>query len=269
MRVSICMEAGPDGRLRVVERPRQPERSSRQRTFDIMVRGYPALSVDEKAAVYDDIFRVLGDFYTELERMGHNPSDQRLHCALERGMQRIWDMMRFNFNVSRSLSCSYGPLSADSTFLPTYSGTWRSAAPECIASHRIRRPPWPPTPPWRQPRPSFWSPTSIVACIYPALGILRYLRVIRARHRIRRWQAQVTASYLVVGAATSLALTHQSTVDRYIAQAHTARLALASCSYYCICDVDIAKNRPRLDACLNLNVDGVRWSPASLSACLH
>ncbi len=56
MRVSICMEAGPDGRLRVVERPRQPERSSRQRTFDTMVRGYPALSFDEKAAVYDDIF---------------------------------------------------------------------------------------------------------------------------------------------------------------------------------------------------------------------
>ncbi|GAC76486.1 hypothetical protein PANT_22d00051 [Moesziomyces antarcticus T-34] len=106
MRVSICMEAGPDGRLRVVERPRQPELSSRQRTFDIMVRGYPALSVDEKAAVYDDIFRVLGDFYTELERMGHNPSDQRLHCALERGMQRIWDMMRFNFNWDTAIGRS-------------------------------------------------------------------------------------------------------------------------------------------------------------------
>lgn len=48
---------------------------SKKRTFDDMTEGHQAPSPDDLAAVYDVIFRALGDFYTELEWMGHNPSD--------------------------------------------------------------------------------------------------------------------------------------------------------------------------------------------------
>ncbi|SPO43944.1 uncharacterized protein PSANT_01629 [Moesziomyces antarcticus] len=91
-----------DGNLDLASAVLSPSAAS-TRAFDTMVQGHQAPTDDEKVAAYDEIWDILGDFYTELEWLGPSANDQQLLSAFARNWQRIWDTMPFSFDWDKGI----------------------------------------------------------------------------------------------------------------------------------------------------------------------